>query len=74
MPICASTCTCSGTVRPSSAIGTGSGRAPQTFVTDPQTYEEIQQSPYVLAGQGPWAPEFEAAVRRTLEEAAGTGG
>lgn len=44
------------------------------FVTDAATYEEIQQSPYVVAGQGPWAPEFESAIRRTLEEAAGTGG
>lgn len=44
------------------------------WVTDPATYEEIQQSPYVLAGQGPWAPEFEAVVRATLETASGTGG
>jgi hypothetical protein len=50
------------------------GPCAATFVTDAETYEEIQQSPYVLAGQGPWTPEFEAAVRRTLEEAAGTGG
>jgi hypothetical protein len=50
------------------------GPCAATFVTDAQTYEEIQQSPYVLAGQGPWTPEFEAAVRRTLAEAAGTGG
>lgn len=45
-----------------------------TYVTDPETFEQIEQSPYVLAGQGPWAPEFEAALRATLEEAAGTGG
>ncbi|MCJ7712243.1 MAG: hypothetical protein MUQ32_15590 [Chloroflexi bacterium] len=50
------------------------GPCAASFVTDVEAYEEIQQSPYVLAGQGPWAPDFEAAVRRTLEEAAGTGG
>lgn len=50
------------------------GPCAATFVTDSDTYEEVQQSPYVLAGQGPWAPDFEAAIRRTLQEAAGTGG
>jgi hypothetical protein len=50
------------------------GPCAQSWVTDPQTYEEIQQSPYVLAGQGPWAPGFEAALRTVLEGAAGTGG
>ncbi len=50
------------------------GPCAASYVTDAQTYEEIEQSPYVLAGQGPWAPGFEAAVRKTLEEAAGTGG
>jgi hypothetical protein len=50
------------------------GPCAQAFVTDPQTYEEVEQSPYVLAGQGPWAPEFEAAVREVLAQAAGTGG
>jgi len=43
------------------------------FVTDPQTFETVEQSPYVLAGQGPWAPGFEAAIRAALEVAAGTG-
>jgi len=46
----------------------------QSYVTDPQTFEQIEQSPYVLAGQGPWAPDFEAALRAVLEEASGTGG
>jgi hypothetical protein len=50
------------------------GPCAQAWVTDPQTYEEVQQSPYVLAGQGPWAPGFEAALRAVLETAAGTGG
>ena len=50
------------------------GPCAASWVTDAQTYEELEQSPFVLAGQGPWAPEFKAAVRKTLEEAAGTGG
>jgi hypothetical protein len=45
-----------------------------SFVTDPETYESVEQSPYVLAGQGPWAPDFEAALREGLAVAAGTGG
>ena len=44
-----------------------------SFVTDPQTFESIEDSPFVLAGQGPWAPEFEAALRKALDIAAGTG-
>jgi hypothetical protein len=43
------------------------------FVTDPDSFETVEQSPYVLAGQGPWGPEFEAALREALQEAAGTG-
>jgi hypothetical protein len=49
------------------------GPCAQAWVTDPQTYEEIDQSPYVVAGQGPWGQAFEAALRSTLELAAGTG-
>jgi hypothetical protein len=45
----------------------------RSFVTDPQTFETIEQSPFVVAGQGPWAPDFEAAIREALEVAAGTG-
>ena len=44
------------------------------WATDPASFVVIQQSPYVLAGQGPWPPEFETAVRRALTESAGTGG
>jgi hypothetical protein len=43
------------------------------FVTDPSTFETVDDSPFVLAGQGPWAPKFEAALRAALEVAAGTG-
>lgn len=45
----------------------------RAFVTDPQTFETVEQSPFVLAGQGPWAPEFEAAIRESMLVAAGTG-
>lgn len=50
------------------------GPCAEAWVTDPATYEQIEQSPYVLAGQGPWAPQFEATLRTVLEQAAGTGG
>jgi hypothetical protein len=45
----------------------------RAFVTDPAAYESVDQSPYVLAGQGPWGPTFEAALRQALAVAAGTG-
>jgi hypothetical protein len=45
----------------------------RSFVTDPETYETIEQSPFVVAAQGPWAPDFEAAFREALKVAAGTG-
>ena len=45
----------------------------RSFVTDADTYETVEQSPYVLAGQGPWAPRFESAIRDAAEVAAGTG-
>lgn len=45
----------------------------RSFVNDPETYESVEESPYVVAGQGPWAPGFEAALRQGLDVAAGTG-
>jgi hypothetical protein len=45
----------------------------RSYVTDPETYETVEQSPYVVAGTGPWPPRFEAAIREALEVAAGTG-
>lgn len=45
-----------------------------SFITDPETFETIEQSPFVLAGQGPWGSEFEKALRDGLAAAAGTGG
>jgi hypothetical protein len=50
------------------------GPCAATFVTDPDTFEEVEQSPFVVVSQGPWAPGFEATLRSTLELAAGTGG
>ena len=44
-----------------------------SFVTDPETFETIEESPFVVAGQGPWGAEFEAALRMGLRAAAGTG-
>lgn len=46
----------------------------RSYVTDPSTYETIAVSPFVLAGQGPWAPTFKARLQTTLAKAAGTGG
>jgi hypothetical protein len=46
----------------------------RSFVTDPATYETIEQSPFVLVGQGPWGTTFAAALRAGLQMAAGTGG
>jgi hypothetical protein len=43
------------------------------YVTDPDTFESIETSPFVLAGQGPWGPQFRAALRGAIEVAAGTG-
>ena len=50
------------------------GACAQAWVTDPQTYEQIEQSPFVVAGQGPWGGQFEAALRAVMLQAAGTGG
>lgn len=44
------------------------------WADDPATFELVQVSPYVLAGQGPWPSAFDAAIRKGLTEAAGTGG
>jgi hypothetical protein len=44
------------------------------FVTDPDTFESVESSPFVVAGQGPWAPRFKEALRAAIVAAAGTGG
>ena len=45
----------------------------QAFVTDPQAYESVDAAPFVVTSQGPWGQQFEDAVRRALDVAAGTG-
>ena len=50
------------------------GPCAAAWVTDPSTFDEIDQSPFVLAGQGPWSSKFKAALRSVLAAAAGTGG
>jgi hypothetical protein len=46
----------------------------RSYVTDPATFSSIEASPFVLAGQGPWAPDFGRELRAGMTEAAGTGG
>lgn len=46
----------------------------QSYVTDPATYESLAPSPYVVSGQGPWAPGFAAALKTAFTAAAGSGG
>ena len=45
----------------------------RSYVTDSETFETVEQSPFDLAGPGPWAPAFEQAIRDALLVAAGTG-
>lgn len=45
-----------------------------SFITDPATFESVEESPFVVAGQGPWGADFEATLREGLTAAAGTGG
>jgi hypothetical protein len=45
----------------------------QSYATDPDAFESIEASPFVVASAGPWAPEFRSAVRAAIIEAAGTG-
>jgi hypothetical protein len=42
----------------------------RTFVTDPSSYEAVDAPPFVVTGQGPWGPQFEAAMRQALMAAA----
>jgi hypothetical protein len=45
----------------------------RAYVTDPDTYESVETSPYVLSGQGPWGERFKENLRAAITEAAGTG-
>ncbi len=42
----------------------------RSFVTSPDDYGSVDAVPYVLTGPGPWAPQFQDALRRALERAA----
>jgi hypothetical protein len=44
------------------------------WATDPATFELVDASPYVLAGQGPWPASFRTAIEAALARAAGNGG
>jgi hypothetical protein len=44
-----------------------------SFVTDSDTFESVETSPYVVAGQGPWGTTFKDNLRAAITEAAGTG-
>jgi hypothetical protein len=45
----------------------------RSYVSDPDTYESAEQSPFVVAGQGPWGSQFKAKLRGVLAVAAGSG-
>lgn len=45
-----------------------------SWATDPATFEQLQVSPYVVAGQGPWPPGFAQALKQGITESAGSGG
>ena len=57
-------------VRRSTDVGT----CAQAYVSDPSSYESLAISPYVLSGQGPWAPGFTEQLKEGLTNAAGDGG
>ena len=68
-----STSTSSGTGPPTNASGRPSTTAPARTSRTPQTYESVETSPFVIAGQGPWGPQLKDNLRAALVEAAGTG-
>lgn len=45
----------------------------RSYAADPDAFESIESSPFVVASAGPWAPQFAAAVRAAITKAAGTG-
>ena len=46
----------------------------RSYATDPAAFESFDVSPFVVAGPGPWAPEFKTALRQNIIKAAGNGG
>ena len=45
----------------------------RSYVIDAATYESLAPSPYVVSGQGPWAPGFAAVLKTAFTAAAGSG-
>jgi hypothetical protein len=45
----------------------------RSYVTDPNTYESVETSPFVMSGQGPWGQQFKDNLRAAITQAAGTG-
>jgi len=45
----------------------------RSYATNPDTFESVEASPYVVAGAGPWATDFKTALRAVFSQAAGTG-
>jgi hypothetical protein len=45
-----------------------------SYITDPQAFVSIDAPPFVIVSQGPWGPQFTAAIRQGLTQAAGSGG
>jgi hypothetical protein len=45
-----------------------------SYITDPGAFVSIDASPFVIVSQGPWGPQFTAAIRQGLTQAAGSGG
>jgi len=41
------------------------------WATDPTTFELVDASPFVIAGQGPWGAEFKRVLREALTAASG---
>jgi hypothetical protein len=46
----------------------------RAYATNPDAFDSVEASPYVVAGPGPWGANFKAAVRSIFRQAAGTGG
>ena len=44
------------------------------WAKDAATFEQLQISPYVVAGQGPWPPRFADALKKGITASAGSGG
>ena len=43
------------------------------YVTDPESYESVETSPFVVSGQGPWGRQYKESLRSAIVQAAGTG-